>query len=74
MAQQPTAAGALYPHLKSGTPERRPERNTSSIGEAMWPTLGPQPKPPTNPYRELLLRGLKEANANIDARQRERGR
>jgi hypothetical protein len=60
-------------HLKSATPERRPERN-QSIAETMWPTLGPQPKPPTNPYRESLLRGLKEANANIDARRRERGR
>lgn len=69
MAQQPTAAAAIFPHLKIGTPERRPERN-QSIAETMWPTLGPQPKPPTNPYRESLLRGLRELNARIDARQR----
>jgi hypothetical protein len=64
MAQQPRAAGALYPHLKSGTPERRPERN-QSIGQAMWPTLGPQPQPPINPARENLLRNLRELNSRL---------
>ena len=67
MATAPGAAAALYPHLQTGTPERRPERN-QSIGQAMWPTLGPQPKPST--ASESLRRHLQEAVANIDKRQR----
>ena len=73
--REPSAAQALYGHLKSGTPERRPERN-QSVGQTMWPSLGPkdQPKPPTNSSRESLLRGLRELNAKIDARLQREGR
>ena len=73
MAQQPTAASALYPHLKSGTPEpvQRQHGHDNSIAQTMYPR---PPTRPTNPHREALLRHLKEANANIEARQRERGR
>jgi hypothetical protein len=61
MAQrEPTAAQALFPHLPSGSPTEMEQRRASSLGEAMWPR--PKPKP-LNPYRESLLRHLKEANA-----------
>jgi hypothetical protein len=66
--QRPTAAQALYGHLPSGTPaivERR--REPASVGAALWPTLGPQPKPPTNWHRELLLKNLRELNARLRA-------
>ena len=63
MAQrEPTAAEALYGHLtkQSEEVERRVHRN--ALAEAMWP----RPKPaPTNPYRESLLRGLRELNARL---------
>jgi hypothetical protein len=71
---RPTAAEALYGHLPRAEPVQRPQRNTSSIGQAMWPSLGPQPKPPTDRHRESLLRYLKEANAAIDARLAREGK
>jgi hypothetical protein len=67
----PSAAQALYGHLKTGTPdvvERR--RELSSVADAMYSHLRPPPPTPTNPYRESLLRGLRELNAKIDARMR----
>jgi hypothetical protein len=71
----PSAAEAIFGHLPRAEQVERTQRNTNSIGQAMWPSLGPQPKPPTNPQRESLLRGLRELNEKIDARlQRERGR
>jgi hypothetical protein len=63
-----SAAASLYPHLQTGTPavvERR--RGPASVGAAMWPGLGPQPKPPTNWHRELLLKNLRELNARLRA-------
>jgi hypothetical protein len=63
MAQrEPTAAEAIYGHLPSGSSTEVEQRRASSLGEAMWPR--PKPKPP-NPYRESLLRHLKEANARL---------
>ena len=59
MAQpKPTAAQALYSHLPSAArePVKQSER---TLADAMWP----RPKPPTtNPYRESLLKHLKEHN------------
>ena len=71
MVQQPTAAEALYGHLpRAERPERT--RPQSSLADALYPR--PKPKP-SDPYRESLLRHLKEANAAIDARlAKERGR
>ena len=70
MAQrEPSAAEALFPHLPRGTPDvvQRPERN-ESVAAAMWPSLVPKPPPPTNPYREILLRNLRELNARMRER------
>lgn len=74
MAQQPTAASALFPNLKSSTPsivERRHE--PASVADAMYAHLNPPPPKPENPNRESLRRHLQEAVENIE-RQRERGR
>jgi len=40
---EPTAAAALYPHLKTGTPDvvQRPKRN-ENVAQAMWPSLAPR--------------------------------
>jgi hypothetical protein len=50
MTRLPSAAAALYPNLKTGTPsivQRRSE--PASVAEAMYPR--PKP-PPRNPYLE----------------------
>jgi hypothetical protein len=50
MTRPPSAAAALYPGLKTGTPDpvQRRERN-ESVASAMYP----RPKPPLkNPYLE----------------------
>jgi hypothetical protein len=61
MAQpKPSAAGALYPHLRSAAREPSTQRQPKSLADAMYPR--PQAKPP-NPYRDLLLRNLRELNA-----------
>jgi len=53
---KPTAAQALYGHLRSA---ERPERSQSgpSLADAMYPR--PKP-PPRDYYREAMLRGLRE--------------
>jgi hypothetical protein len=62
------AAGQIWPHLPQDTPseaERPVQRN--ALAEAMYP----RPKPaPINPYRESLLRGLRELNTRIRERRR----
>jgi hypothetical protein len=72
---RPTAAQALFPHLPHRSDDVAKRQGSATVAEAMWPSLGQQPKPPSNPYRESLLRGLRELNQKIDARLlRERGR
>jgi hypothetical protein len=49
MRRPPTAAEALFPHLKSGTPDVVQQRQRGTIADAMYP----RPKPPLkNPYLE----------------------
>jgi hypothetical protein len=74
MPNPPSAAASIYPHLKSDEPPKQAQRAQQSLSAAMWPSLGPQPKPPTNPHRESLLRHLREANAAIDARLAREGK
>jgi hypothetical protein len=58
-----SAAGQIWPHLPQGKPsevEREPQ--ASPLARAMYP----RPKTrPTNPYRESLLRNLRELNARL---------
>jgi hypothetical protein len=52
-----SAAAALYPHLKTGTPdvvERR--QQPSSIANALYPDLAPKSKPPAPKSRPRLTR------------------
>jgi hypothetical protein len=59
-----TAAAALYPHLRSQVSEPRQQPRTGNpIAQAMWPSLAPKPLQPSNPYRDALLRNLREINA-----------
>ena len=68
MAQrEPTAAEAIYGHLPQSDYVAKGEREASSLAQAMWPR--PKPKP-TNPYRESLLKGLRELNARMRERRR----
>jgi hypothetical protein len=62
----------LWGHLPSQAREVADwsKREHGTTGQAMWPTLGPQPKPPTNPRRDVLLKNLRELNARLDARRR----
>ena len=67
---QPSAANQIWPHLPQSTSEadREPqETQASPLARAMYPRRKPIP---TNPYRDLLLKNLREHNA----RTRERGR
>ena len=63
MAQRdpPSAAQALYGHLPSAARVERPERKVS-LADDLWPR--PKPQPP-NPYREILLKHLRELNAQL---------
>jgi hypothetical protein len=46
-----SAAAALYPHLKSGTPDVVQHGRRDSVADAMYPR--PKP-PPKNPYLEPM--------------------
>jgi hypothetical protein len=66
----PSAAGQIWPHLPSSARSEIEQRRASSLGEAMWPR--PKPKPP-NPYRESLLRNLRETRMTIQQEKRRNG-
>lgn len=68
MAQrEPTAAEALYPHLTKQSSEVERPVHRNALAEAMYP----RPKlKPTNPYRESLLKGLRELNTRMRERRR----
>jgi hypothetical protein len=75
MAREPTAAQALFPHLRQGTPDPvEQQRPASSLAQSMFSSLAPKPKPPPNYSRESLLRNLRELNAKIDARLQREGK
>jgi hypothetical protein len=60
---QPSAANQIWPNLPQSTPsEVERETQASPLARSMYP----RPKPtPTNPYRESLLKNLRELNARI---------
>jgi hypothetical protein len=69
----PSAAGQIWPHLPQSPAsevERR-ETQASSLARAMYP--GPKIKP-TNPYRESLLRGLREVRMKMEQARLRGGR
>jgi hypothetical protein len=66
-----SAAQSIYPHLPHDQGEP-PQRQQPRLAEALFPKLVPPKPAPPNPYRESLLRHLRELNQQIDARlQRE---
>ena len=73
MAREPNAAQAIYGHLPQGTPDvaQRRDDPPASVAAAMYPR--PQPQP-INPYREILLRNLRELRQRIDERMRREGK
>jgi len=73
--REPSAAAALFRHLKSATPtpDVVKRRAPASVADALYPTPQ-QPTPQRSPESERLLRNLKELNARIDARLRREGK
>ena len=66
---QASAAGQIWPHLPQGTPSEVERRQPvhRNAAEAMYPR--PKIRPP-NPYRESLLRNLRDLNARLRERRR----
>jgi hypothetical protein len=59
-------AQTIWPHLAKG--EQRSEQvqaQPSPLAQAMYP----RKKTQTNPYREILLRNLRELNARLKGRR-----
>jgi hypothetical protein len=52
MTRPPTAAEALFPHLKSGTPDVVQQRRRGAVADAMYPHLKPPPPKPPKLIRE----------------------
>jgi hypothetical protein len=70
MPNPPSAAAALYPHLKSDDPPKQAQR-AQSLSAAMYPALTQRAKAWAEwreRDRQSLLKGLRELNAKIDAR------
>ena len=67
MAQrEPSAAQALYGHLKSGAPEIIERRQQpSSVAAAMFPSLVPKPPPPA-PRPRMSPEEARYFWANVD--------
>jgi hypothetical protein len=74
--REPSAAQALYGHLKSGTPQAIEQRREPSIGDAMWPTLSraaAQARQDTE-LKSRLKRTAKNLQEVLDSVRREQGR
>jgi hypothetical protein len=68
MPREPSAAEALYPHLKSQAAVRPEQQRTSSAGgiaQSVWPNLVKAPPPPRNQNREKLLVGLRTLSERL---------
>jgi hypothetical protein len=70
MTRPPSAAQALFPNLKTGTPDVVQQRHQGTVADAMYSHLKPPPSTPPNPYRDSLLKHLRELNRQL---RRERG-
>src|SRR5262249_5303147 len=56
MNERTSAAQALFPHLRQGTPESAQRQQPASVAAAVFPNLkrAPQPKPPPHPLLPRL--------------------
>ena len=71
----PNPAQAIWPHLQTGELEERTQRK-QSLSASMWPSQTPEAKAREGDQRtwdaivkrnrDALVRGLREANANLD--------
>jgi hypothetical protein len=43
MAREPSAAEALYPHLRAQVPERPPQQSSRSLADTLHPSLAQTP-------------------------------
>jgi hypothetical protein len=78
--REPTAAQALYPHLRSGTPNEVDHRRKPSLADAIFPAWSREAKAKERDQalwdaindhnRQVLRRGLREAVANLRAGRR----
>jgi hypothetical protein len=67
MSQRNELAAALYPHLAADRPApREMPHQTNPLAARLYPGLVPKPPPPSNPWRDSLLRNLRELNAKHD--------
>jgi len=73
MAQrEQTAAGQIWPHLKTGEPPEQQQR-AQSLAAALYPPPTPQAKAreaARSSQRDALLRNLRDLNERIDKRLR----
>jgi hypothetical protein len=69
MAQQipKSVAASLYPHLKNDTRVVFEQRQHGTIADAMYAHLRPPAPKPPNPWRDSLLKNLRELNARLRA-------
>jgi hypothetical protein len=69
MAQpKPSAAQALYGHLRQGTPNEVAQPNRPSLGNALWPSL--TPKPPPGWHREDVALIQRASGSNEEVARR----
>jgi hypothetical protein len=67
MTRPPTAAAALYPGLKTGTPDVVGRRQQGTVADAMYPHLKPPPPKPIREGTELSLAQRCDENPQLEA-------
>jgi hypothetical protein len=60
MTRPPSAAAALYPHLKAGTPDVVQQRQQGTVADAMYPALS----------REARQQALEKQRAQAELKAR----
>jgi hypothetical protein len=63
MTQRSEIARTLWPHLPRPKDDQPLPKPTSPLAASMYPRLAPPKPKPSNPYRDILLKNLKEINA-----------
>jgi hypothetical protein len=60
-----SAAASIYPHLPHDKEPVRPQRQQPGLADALYPSLVPKPKPPSDPY----LAYMEKLGFRVDDRQ-----
>jgi hypothetical protein len=53
--RSPSAAEAVYPHLRNQVSEPREQRTSNSVAARIYPALAPKPPTPSDPRRRLSI-------------------